>query len=193
VEIDHVVWTTRDLPATEAMLGMRYDLKASGGGSHAGHGTHNRIFPLGGGFLEVVAVEDPELARTSPIGRGVMNAPDGLHTWVIAVADAHAQALRLGLDELVLRRGVLSMPLAGVSRSFNDDPSLPFFIERPAGTPIPGSEGADGGIALIEISCEDEEVERWLDGVQLPVECSPGSDRRVLSVTLESGKVLTTP
>ena len=193
MQIDHVVWTTKDLAGTEALLHSRYALEASGVGTHAGHGTRNRIFPLGGGFLEVVAVEDPELARSSPIGRGVMNAPEGLHTWVLAVDDAHAEALRLGLDELVLRRGELETPLAGVGRSFNDDPSQPFFIERRSGTPIPGSEGQDGGIASIEVSCAIEELETWLAGEALPVECRPASRRGVLSVTLGSGKVLSGP
>ena len=133
MQIDHVVWTATDLGATESLLRERYGLEASGGGSHAGHGTHNRIFPLGGGFLEVVAVEDMELARSSPIGCGVLRAPEGLHTWVVAVEDTHAQALRLGLDELTLRRGALEMPLAGVARSFNRDGALPFFIKRSTG------------------------------------------------------------
>jgi hypothetical protein len=189
VQIDHVVWTTADPVRTEALIGERYGLTASGGGSHSGHGTHNRIFPLGGGFLELLAIDDPRVAESSPIGRGVANAGEGLFTWVIAVADTHEPARRLGLDEIILRRGSVEMPLAGVARSFQDG-ALPFFIQRPADQPIPGAEGEDGGIVSLEVGCDPDELASWLGGAALPVECRASGRRGLLSVTLGSGKVL---
>ena len=48
-----------------------HGLAAAGGGRHDGMGTHNRIVPLGGGYLELLAVADAEEAAGSPLGRTV--------------------------------------------------------------------------------------------------------------------------
>ena len=57
MRIDHLVWTTADLPMTERLLADQ-GFAATGGGSQIGHGTCNRIVPLGGGFIELLAIED---------------------------------------------------------------------------------------------------------------------------------------
>jgi hypothetical protein len=189
MRIDHVIWTTADLSAAEVHLKQRYGLSASGGGRHEGHGTHNRIIPLGGGFIELLAVEDPEMARVSPIGRAVAKAPDGLFGWVVAVDDVAAHIERLGISKLVLRRGDLRMPLGGVVEAMSS-PWLPFFLERPAGSADPGGAGADGGIASIEVGCDPQELSAWLGGATLPLRCTPTGPPGLRSVTLGSGKVI---
>jgi Glyoxalase-like domain len=65
------------------------------GGRHEGLGTHNRIVPLGGAYLELLAVADAAQAAASPIGRAVA-AADGLMGWAVAVPDADAEAAWLG-------------------------------------------------------------------------------------------------
>ena len=61
------------------------------GGRHPGHGTGNRIVPLGPDYLELMAVVDPAEAATSPLGR-----------WAQARAhqDAVPTALCLRTDEI---------------------------------------------------------------------------------------------
>ena len=41
------------------------------GGRHDGLGTHNRIVPLGGGYLELMAVHDPESVDRSGVARAL--------------------------------------------------------------------------------------------------------------------------
>ena len=62
VRIDHAIWATRDLDAAAARFEREHGLRAAGGGRHDGMGTHNRIVPLGGGYLELLAVADADEA-----------------------------------------------------------------------------------------------------------------------------------
>ncbi|HEX4009306.1 MAG TPA: VOC family protein [Solirubrobacteraceae bacterium] len=187
-----MVWTTADLGAATARIERDHGLVAAGGGTHAGHGTHNRIVPLGGGFLEVLAIEDADVAAGSPIGRGVALAGEGLYGWVVAVPDVTAHVRRLGLSELTLRRGDIAMRIAGVAEAMAS-PGFPFFIERADDMPVPGAESAEGGIASLRVGCAPDELARWLDGAELPIECVPAGRPGVLSVTLGSGKTITSP
>src|ERR671934_50133 len=66
MRIDHVIWKAADLDRGAARIAAEYGLRDDGGGRHVGIGTHNRVFPLGGGYLEVLAVADPEEAKSSP-------------------------------------------------------------------------------------------------------------------------------
>ena len=69
MRIDHAIWATRDLDGAAARFEREYGLVAAGGGRHEGMGTHNRIVPLGGGYLELLAIADAEEAAASPLGR----------------------------------------------------------------------------------------------------------------------------
>ena len=62
MRIDHVIWVADDLHATADRLAHEHGLPDGGGGRHVGIGTHNRVFPLGGGYLEVLAVADRDEA-----------------------------------------------------------------------------------------------------------------------------------
>lgn len=59
---DHIVVLTSDLAAGEAWLEERLGVAAGGGGRHAMMGTHNRLWGLGTGYLELLAV-DPDGVR----------------------------------------------------------------------------------------------------------------------------------
>ena len=63
MRIDHVIYATQDLDAAAARLESEHGLVADGGGRHAGIGTENRIVPLGGGYLELIAVVDLRRGR----------------------------------------------------------------------------------------------------------------------------------
>ncbi|HEY6653120.1 MAG TPA: VOC family protein, partial [Solirubrobacterales bacterium] len=62
MHIDHVIYATADLDGAAARVESELGLSVVPGGRHEGHGTHNRIVPLGGGYLELMAVADPHEA-----------------------------------------------------------------------------------------------------------------------------------
>jgi hypothetical protein len=68
MRVDHVIWATADLAAAAARMEREHGLVATGGGAHDGMGTRNRILPLGGGYLELLAVRDAAEAAGSPRG-----------------------------------------------------------------------------------------------------------------------------
>jgi hypothetical protein len=60
VRIDHVILAASDLDSGAARLEAELGLVAAGGGRHDGLGTQNRIVPLGGGYLEILAIADAD-------------------------------------------------------------------------------------------------------------------------------------
>ena len=66
--LDHVVWGVGDLDAAQARVERELGLPVEPGGSHVGQGTHNRIVPLRGAYLELLAIRDREEAAASPVG-----------------------------------------------------------------------------------------------------------------------------
>ncbi len=176
VRIDHVIYATRDLDDAAARVEAEYGLKAAGGGRHDGMGTHNRVMPLGGGYLELLAVADAEEAAGSELGRAVtarIRAGEGLMGWAVAVEDVAAVASRLELELATIARQGLTARLAGVSEAMAE-PSLPFFIERDLGIIDPGAQGDAGGIRWVEVAGERERIDGWLGGAELPVRVVEG-------------------
>jgi hypothetical protein len=172
VRIDHVIYAAEDVEAVAARIENELAVAAVGGGRHEGHGTHNRIVPLGGGYVEVLGVADPHEAAGSDFGRGLLarlaRAGEGWLAWVVAVEDVDRVARRLGTTITTLRRKGLSARLTGVAEAMQD-PFLPFFVSRDPGVADPGTEGDAGGITWIELAGDAARLERWLDAAPLPV------------------------
>src|SRR3954451_21623886 len=99
---DHVIWATADLDAAAQRMEREHGLAATGGGAHDGLGTHNRIVPLGGGYVELLAIRDAAEAGSSPLGRAdpalLERVVEGLMWWAFAVDDVQAVAHRLGTE-----------------------------------------------------------------------------------------------
>jgi hypothetical protein len=148
-----------------------------GGGRHEGIGTENRIVPLGGGYLELVAVADRDEAAGSDFGAGVLahvaERGDGLLGWVVAVRDVEPVARRLGTTVTTIRRAGLSARVTGVAEAMLE-PFLPFFISRDPGVADPGADGDAGGITSIELSGDAARLAHWLGGMELPARAEPG-------------------
>jgi hypothetical protein len=90
--IDHLVIACTDPDAAAGALESQLGLVASGGGRHAGRGTWNRIVWLAdGSYLELIGVDDPDLARQSPVGSAALRALDehggGLATYALRADD----------------------------------------------------------------------------------------------------------
>jgi Glyoxalase-like domain len=177
VRIDHVIYAAADLDAAAARIESELGLPARGGGRHDGLGTLNRIVSLGGGYLELLAVVDPEQAARSDIGRGLLarlaRGGDGLLGWVVAVEDIDSVARRLRTAITTISRPGFSARLAGLAEAMHE-PFLPFFISRDPGVPDPGSGGDAGGITWIELAGDAARLERWLDFTGLPVRVGDG-------------------
>jgi hypothetical protein len=173
MRIDHAIWATRDLDAAAARFEREYGLAAAGGGRHEGMGTHNRIVPLGGGYLELLAITDPDEAAASPLGRFVDAAVEGWMGWAVVVDDVDAVAERLGTEMTVIARAGFTARLTGVVEALAE-PTLPFFLQRDEGTPDPGEGAAAGGLAWVEVAGDAERLREWLGGTGLPVRVQPG-------------------
>ena len=177
MRIDHVIYAAEDVEAVAARIGNELGVTAVGGGRHEGHGTHNRIVPLGGGYLEVLGVADPHEAAGSDFGRGLLTrlagVGEGWLAWVVTVQDVDPVARRLGTTITTLRREGLSARLTGVAEAIQE-PFLPFFVSRDPGVADPGADGDAGGITWIELAGDAARLERWLDAAPLPVRVVDG-------------------
>jgi glyoxalase-like protein len=190
VRIDHVIWKATDLDRGAEHIARTYGLSDDGGGRHVGIGTHNRVFPLGGGYLEVLAVADPQQAARSPLGQAIVDAPEGLFGWAVAVDDVVAHADRLSLDVMTIARDDLTARLAGVAEAMADR-WLPFFIQRDAGVADPGARGDAGGISTLELAGDAVRLESWLGGAELPLRLADDDGPRGLrALVLGSGLVI---
>ena len=174
LRIDHAIYAAADLDAAAARIEDLLGLTVLPGGRHEGMGTENRIVPLGGGYLELLAVADGDEAAGSVFGRALLaREHDGLMGWVVAVDDVAPVAARLGTEIITLRREGLSARLTGTAESMRE-PFLPFFISRDAGVADPGAGSDAGGLTWIELSGDAPRLEQWL-GTELPtVRVVPG-------------------
>jgi Glyoxalase-like domain len=177
MRIDHVIYATADLDAAAARVEAALGVAAVGGGRHEGLGTHNRIVPLGGGYVELLAIADPAEAAGSWLGAAIQERiarhGDGLFGWAVAVERVEPVAARLGTPLQTIARQGMSAHLTAVEEAMRD-PTLPFFIARDPGVADPAAGGDAGGIAWIEVGGDPERLERWLDGAPLPVRVVSG-------------------
>lgn len=192
MRIDHVIYVAEDRDAAAARLAEQLGVPVLEGGRHEGLGTHNRILPLGGGYLEVLAIADEAEAGAGPLGQVVrgrlQHRGEGLHGWVVAVDDVRPVAQRLGTTITEIAREGLTAHLTGLAESLAD-PSLPFFIARDAGVPDPGADGDGGGIAWVEVAGDRGRLGDWLGGAELPVRVVDGPPG-VVALGLGSGAEL---
>jgi hypothetical protein len=178
VRIDHVIVAATDLDGAARRLEVEHGLRAAGGGRHEGLGTHNRIVPLGGGYLEILAVADADEAAQSPLGRAlsarITRVGEGLMGWAVAVDDVLPVADRLRTPVSRVVREGLSVRVTGVLDAMAT-PFLPFFIARDPGIEDPGASGDAGGIEWIEVSGDPDRLDAWLGGARLPVRVVDGA------------------
>jgi hypothetical protein len=175
---DHVIWATADLDAAAERLERTHGLRAGGGGRHDGMGTHNRIVPLGRGYLELLAVADAEEAAGSALGRAVTErlarVGEGLMGWAVSTDDVTAVAARLGTEIVEIRREGFVGRLTGVPEAMAE-PCLPFFVERGADVAEPGAGGDAGGLQWVEVAGDAARLDAWLDSEKLQVRVQPGA------------------
>ena len=149
------------------------------GGRHAGHGTGNRIVPLGDAYIEIMGIVDENEAAASPMGAWLHDqtaAGDRVAALCLRTdapgLDATAQ--RLGLRPLPMSRdapgGVtLAWRLAGLAEAMAD-PSRAFFIDWQVPPDLHPARGdarhrvRPTGFARVELAGDAEAIRRWLGG-----------------------------
>ncbi|HEX9236076.1 MAG TPA: VOC family protein [Actinomycetota bacterium] len=185
--IDHVILGVRDLEEASARLLDEMGLASVPGGRHLAWGTANQIVPLGPAYVELLAVVDREAAGRNDVGRAVMasvEAREGLLGWCLGTTDLEAEAVKRGLS---VAEGARELPTgetvrwrwAGFDRALAE-PNLPFFItwKIPPGL-HPGRMEAPHrtkpeGIAWVQVSGDEQRLQAWLEGPQLPVRVIDG-------------------
>lgn len=177
--IDHVILASADIGATAARLERDHGLASLPGGRHAGHGTGNRIVPLGDAYIEIMGVVDEAEAAASPMGGwlGERTAHGDRLAALCLRTDApglDAIATRLGLRPLPMSRdapgGVtLTWRLAGLAEAMAD-PSRAFFIDwqiPPDQHPARGiapHRTEPAGFAWVELAGDANAIRAWLGG-----------------------------
>ncbi|MDN5766466.1 MAG: VOC family protein [Humibacillus sp.] len=203
--LDHVIFAVTDLELAAQELQDAHGLASVPGGRHPAWGTANRIVPMGGSYLELVAVVDAHVATRSAFGRWVAAAhPDGGGLtplgWAVRTDDLDAVCSRLGLSASAGSRQtddgrVLAWRLAGVEHAAAE-PHLPFFIEWGSQTPLPGTTPVRHPAGRSEISrvCVTGDVRRltsWLADSAVPVTAGSGPPAVVSVDVVSAGRVWT--
>lgn len=208
---DHLLLAVADLDDAAEDLLAEHGFASLPGGRHDGHGTANRIVPLGSDYLELISVVDSTEAEASPVGRWIQRGLDeggGLWGLNLRTDDADAVARRLGLEVLEFVReppdgDPIRFRLVGLEGAVGDG-RLPFFSEHEmdaqgaVGPGHPGRQEAPHrvrprGIRWVELGGDEEHLRRWIgpgaDGLDLRfVGGKPGLHRA--AVATEAGEVV---
>ena len=181
IEFDHVILAVTDLDDAAAIMRRAHGLESLPGGRHRGHGTGNRIIPLGSSYIELMAVVDPDEAQGSPLGRWVVDAVRRDHqkrALCLRTDDIGGVAARLGVEPLPMSRvrpdGVeMSWRLAGLDQMLVE--GSPFFIQwqvddanHPARSMV-AHQIDPGGITWVEIGNQSDVIEAVFDEASLDI------------------------
>jgi hypothetical protein len=199
--VDHVLIVVHDLDDAAERLYERTGLASAAGGRHAGHGTGNRIVPLGNSYLELMTVVDRAEAAASPAGswleQRLVQFGEGPAGLCLRTDDLEAVAQRTGHPSLPMSRtrpdGVrLDWHLVGREAAFSA--GLPFFIEwhiddaDHPGRTVVEHRRAPTGIEWVELGGDEERLASWLGPHEdeLPlrhVDGRPGPHRVAITMT----------
>lgn len=196
--IDHIILAVSDLDADAAAFCARTGLGVLAGGVHPAWGTRNAIVPLGGAYVELVAVEDPEVAADSAFGRAVAAGAGSLIGWAVEPTDFLEATRRTGVDALRGARErpdgtLLSWSMAGADEALPR--GLPFFLTWDAPEQGPSRAFVEHtgvrpvGIAWIQLPSIDG-LDAWL-GPDHGLDVRVGPPRA--AIALEGGGELLVP
>ena len=175
MRLDHVIYGTADLDVATARIEADLGLEVLPGGRHEGQGSHNRIVPLGPGYLELLAIADRAEAEASPIGRLLLQRldEDGLIAYAVSGVDVPAVAERLGTPLHSVSRDGMTAHVTGVEAALTES-FLPFFVGSDSPR-HPGDAGTAGGLTWIEVAGDADRLREWLGGEALPVRVIDGA------------------
>lgn len=174
--VDHVIVCVPDLVRSVRSFEQRHLVSSVPGGRHDGHGTANRLVPLGDAYIELVAVVDPDEARKSGFGGWVASRAhtNGADAIAIRTDELDVVCRRLGLEPLAMSRRtaegqVLRWRIAGMDHLVTE--GLPFYIEWDVDPSLhPGRanashEAGDLVLGQVIISGDQPRLRLWTEGV----------------------------
>lgn len=199
--IDHVIVVVHDVDVAARRYAEQHGLASVPGGRHLGHGTGNRIVPLGSNYIELMAVVDRDEAASSPLGswveRRLVEGGEAPAALCLRTDDIEAVARRTGRRPLPMSRirpdGVeLTWDLVALDAALTE--GLPFFIHWHDDVDHPGRavvehRCAPRGIDWVELGGDQDRLASWLGQHELPlrrVEGAPGPHR--MAVALADGE-----
>lgn len=185
LEIDHLIVCVSDLGPSVAAFESAHRLVSVGGGQHQGHGTANRLIPLGNSYIELVAVVDTVEAQGSAFGTWVAehSTRPGADAIAIRTDDLDSVCERLSLEPLTMSRtnsagAELRWRIAGMEHLVSA--GLPFFIEwdiepdlHPGRAEVVHPRG-ETRLGEVVVSGDRDRLQRWTAGVgDVSVESGP--------------------
>jgi len=176
LDLDHIVVCVPDLTAAARDFEDRLGLTSVEGGRHSGHGTANRLIPLGDSYIELLAVVEAKQAKTSPLGTWAMHraAVPGADAVCLRTDDIECVSERFDLQTMTMSRVtpdgvILNWRLAGLKQALAS--GVPFFIQwdipddlHPGCTPVEHAAGAVG-LGSVTISGDLEQLSPWANRV----------------------------
>lgn len=198
--VDHLVVCVEDLTAAATSFRTGFGLESVEGGRHRGHGTANRIVPLGDSYMELLAVVDPGEASHSGFGLWAAEKappPARVDAVCLRTDDIGEVAARLDLVPMTMSRrrpdGVeLAWRLAGLEQATSE--ALPFFIEwlvpeaqHPGRLPISHRAGT-ARIVSVTMSGEVGRLRLWAEGA-VGVEIVAGKPGITAALVTDAGTV----
>lgn len=196
--VDHVIVIVQDLDAAAHRYYDQHGLASVAGGRHGGHGTANRVVPLGSNYIELMAVVDRDEAASSPLGswvaRRLVEVGEAPAALCLRTDDIEAAARRTGREPLPMSRtrpdGVeLDWHLVALDAALAE--GLPFFIQwHVDDEDHPGREVAEHrwaalGIDWVELGGDQDRLASWLGEHDLPLrhgEGPPGPHRMAVAI-----------
>lgn len=169
-----------------------------------GRGTGNRIVPLGGDYIELLAVVDEDEASAHPFGRWLSSQVaegDRLVAWCLSSTDIDSVGRRLDLPSDAWGRTTpdgteLKWRLVGNAEAFAEPP-LPFFIGWDVPAELHPARGAAAhrvpasGIAWVEVSGDADRFRQWTGDASLPVRfCSGEAGIRAVGIATDTGEIV---
>ena len=198
--LDHVILAVPDLGRAVDGLERLLGLRATRGGRHPALGTENALVPLGGAYLELVAVVDEQAATSSAFGRSALAArTDGPHFtgWVARADDLDGVTPVVPMSRNTPEGGTITWRMAEMERlgaggvlpallTWDDESVAPSFAEpkHPAGHVL-----LDG----VEIGDPDDELAALPAVARLRVERSTPRGVRCVHLLTDGREVAITP
>lgn len=198
MRIDHIILAVGpDLEAEAAAFSARTGLGVVPGGVHPAWGTRNAIVPLGGAYVELVAVADAEVAARSAFGRAVAAGAGELIGWAVEPDDFLAATRRAGVDAMRGARErpdgtLLSWSMAGADEALPR--GLPFFLtwdapeQSPSRAPVEHRGVQPVGIAWIQLPAIGG-LDAWL-GPDHGLDVRAGPPRAAIALAGDGGELL---
>ena len=201
--LDHVILAVPDLDEAADALERVLGLRATRGGRHPSLGTENSLVPLGGAYLELVAVADEEAAAASAFGRSALAArTDGprFTGWVARTDDLDDAAdggQIVALSRETPDGGRITWRMAALER-LGDEGVLPPLLswdDEATAPPFADPDHPAGHVTLdsVEIGDPDRELAALPAVARLRVEPSEPRGIRCIRVLADGRELLVTP